>query len=74
MTTRTVTFDPIRLIARYCNQGMTDREIAEELGVSIRTVQGWRSGRQRLTRTRADELAIGLGLHPVLLWPEWGAL
>ena len=68
-----VSFDPRPILARF-HPDLHDREIAEQLGVSWRTIQNWRGGQRRLTSKRADELAIALGLHPVLLWPEWGHL
>jgi len=72
--TAPVSYDPAPVLDRREYLHLLDREIAEQLGVTTGTIRNWRSGRRRLTRKRADELAIGLGLHPVLIWPEWGAL
>lgn len=49
---------------------VTDAVIASELGVTRRTVRRWRHG-TRLTPRDADRYAVGVGLHPCLLWPEW---
>ena len=74
MPAPSATFDPRPILARHEFVHLLDREIGEQLGVSSRTIQNWRGGKRRLSRKRADELAVGLGLHPVLIWPEWGHL
>lgn len=47
-------------------------EIAEILGVADRTISRWTNG-QRISETVADRVAIKLGTHPCLIWPEWWA-
>jgi len=46
------------------------QRIADRCGVTPRTVHRWYSGVQLSERT-ADRVAIALGTHPALLWPEW---
>lgn len=55
------------------NQPVTlhDHEAAELLGVTQRTVQRWRRNRSRLSVVMADQAACALGLHVVLLWPDF---
>ena len=49
---------------------LTNREIGLLMGVSRSAVANLRN--RGLTRYRADEFATRvLGLHPVLVWPEW---
>jgi len=49
------------------------QRIADRCGVTPRTVQRWCDGVQLSERT-ADRVAIALGTHPALLWPEWADL
>lgn len=42
----------------------------ELLGTSPEQVRRWRKG-QRISRLAADRAACRLGLHPLLIWPEW---
>ena len=49
----------------------TNAALARRLGVSVRTV--WRWNHHGLSDTQADHGAIALGLHPVLVWPDWFA-
>ncbi len=46
--------------------GLTARRLAAELGVSGTTVRN--AGRRGLNDRQADEWAIRLGLHPLLVW------
>jgi len=64
------TYDPAPLMALFHNAD--DHEVARRLGVSRSAVRFWRTGGRRISATAADEITIRLGLHPVLLWPEWG--
>jgi len=43
--------------------------LAELLGVSDRTVVRWLV--VGLLDTQADRMAVRLGYHPSMLWPEW---
>lgn len=45
-------------------------EIAQRCSVTRRTVYRWRAAGS-LTWMKADEVAVTLGLHPVLIWPEF---
>jgi hypothetical protein len=63
-------FDPAPVLARF--PGASNGEVADLLGVTIRTVNRWRSGHTGIICKLADEIATQhLGLHPALLWPEW---
>lgn len=64
------TYDPAPLMALFHNAD--DYEIAQRLGVSRSAVRFWRTGDRRISAGVADEITIRIGLHPVLLWPEWG--
>lgn len=48
----------------------TDQITAEALGVSLRTIRRWRAG-GNVDHRMADELAIRIGSHPLLVWPHW---
>lgn len=50
--------------------GFTTEKFAQMAGVSISAAMKWRH-LGRIPRDAADDVAIGLGLHPVMLWPEW---
>jgi hypothetical protein len=63
-------FDPAPVMAQL--RGLTDREAAERIGADRQMVNFWRNGRRRMTEETADRAACALGLHPTLLWPEWG--
>lgn len=62
-------YDPAPILALF--HGAVDEEVADRLGVSLSAVQRWRTGTRRIRAQTADELAIHIGLHPVLIWPEW---
>ena len=62
------TFDPAPVLDDY--PGRTDRELAGLLDVSVPTIRSWRTGRRQLKATQADTLAIRVGLHPAILWPD----
>ena len=40
-------------------------------GASRKSVERWRH-RGAVSERDADRVAVGLGLHPAMLWPEWG--
>lgn len=63
------TFDPAPILADF--PGRSSTELAEILNVTPCTIRGWRTGRRRLKVEKADELAIRIGTHPALLWPDW---
>ena len=44
-------------------------ELAYLTGISARTLH--RSFQRGLTDNTADRAAIGLGLHPIIIWPHW---
>ena len=50
--------------------GVSLRELGVRVGVTVDTVRKW-AHRDRVPDLRADALAVALGLHPSLLWPEW---
>lgn len=52
---------------------VTDAQIAEALGVSVRAVQRWRHDGVRLHWAVADRLAVRAGLDAALLWDDWYA-
>ena len=45
------------------------RQIADYLGVSTRRVYRWR--REGIRYYDADRVALALGLHPLLVWPDY---
>lgn len=53
----------------------TDRDararLAVACGVSRRTIERWHAAGS-LSAASADKAAIGLRLHPLLIWPHWG--
>lgn len=66
-------FDPAPILARFPADAKVT-EIADELGVSTSTVHHWRGGRRRLSEELADQLAIRIDSHPLLIWgPDWEA-
>lgn len=53
--------------------GLAWDELAERLDVSFRTLLRIMSAK-RVSLADADRMAVRLGLHPVMLWPdEWVA-
>jgi lambda repressor-like predicted transcriptional regulator len=48
------------------------RAMATVAGVSRRTLYRWRSG-ARVSERHADRCAVALGLHPLLIWPDFHA-
>lgn len=54
---------------------ITDPELADTLGTSIRQIQRWRHGHRIRIRDNdelaaADRMAIAAGTHPLVVWPE----
>lgn len=43
--------------------------LAELLGFSVRTLQRWRIA--GVPDRHADQMAINLGCHPCVIWPDW---
>lgn len=66
-------------ICRYClidgrshvRQGTcyTDKELAGDLGQNLQQIYRWR--RNGITTQQADQLAVRIGSHPALIWPDW---
>lgn len=50
-------------------QTFTTGALAAELGVPPQTIYRWR--RRGIPPYRADELAVELGSHPLIIWPAW---
>ena len=48
-----------------------DKTVALMLNVNRVTVGKWRREPQLISEWYADELAIGLGMHPIEIWPDW---
>lgn len=44
-----------------------DAQVAAMCSVDVRTVNRWRTDR-RLTVLSADRVAIGMGMHPAVVW------
>lgn len=71
---------PLERLARAkhstCGEGdFSDNEFARMVGVSNRAVARWRAAGDVIPWTTADKAAIGLGLHPIVIWPkEWADL
>lgn len=57
--------DPLRisLAAARVNAGLTQDQVATQLGVTKRTVIDWEKGRTEPTVSRAYQLAALFGLH-----------
>lgn len=66
MTTTGLEAGPLLTLARADTAQLT----AEALGVSRRTVERWKAG-GNVDPRRADELAVRIGTHPLLIWPHW---
>lgn len=56
--------EPLAALTRL-DQG----ELARVAGVSRRTVCRWKA--LGMNQWIADRLAIALGYHPAVVWPEW---
>jgi hypothetical protein len=65
-------YDPTPILARFPADA-SSQEVASYLDVSQSLIRYWRCGRRRLSEETADRIAIRLGLHPLNIWPEWGA-
>lgn len=61
-------FDPAPVLGQF--PGARNAEIAEALDVAPSTVANWRAGRLRIGEWMADRIAVDLGLHISMLWPE----
>ncbi len=55
------------LLARF--PGWTSQAIADELGVTRRTIERWKVGGQ-IRAEHADGLAAAAGCHQFVIWPE----
>lgn len=53
-------------------RGWSANDIADELGMTRRTVQRWLAREETLMqRAAAEDICDALGLHPAMLWSEW---
>lgn len=64
----------LAIAARLIQEDGNDDErtlgaMAAQIGVSVQTIHRWRS--HGMTITAADRAAVALGLHPLLVWPEF---
>jgi hypothetical protein len=50
---------------------LSSRDVAELIGCESSCVRHWRRGARLLTVAKADAFACALGLHPLLLWPDF---
>ena len=48
-----------------------DKTVARMLNINRVTVGKWRRTPHQISEWYADELAIGLGMHPIEIWPDW---
>lgn len=63
---------PFERTVNGCSWGATpDRWISFRCDVSDTTASRWRA-RNWLSVRDADQAALALGVHPVLIWPEFG--
>ena len=63
-------FDTKALLAKFPPHA-TSEVIADVLGVKPATIERWRCTVCNLEFTRADEMAIRIGLHPCEIWDNW---
>jgi hypothetical protein len=63
---------PFAAIVDYC--GTDDATLAEMLGLTRRTVQRCRSEGRVISLKKAEDYAHALGVHPTVLWSEYGRL
>lgn len=50
---------------------LSDSTVATMLNINRITVGKWRREPQMISEWYADELAIGLGMHPIEIWTNW---
>ncbi len=71
---RRPTFDATPLLRQATlaveEPSLTGEQLAVALGTSRQQVRRWQAG-GRLQEETADRAAVALGLHPVMIWPEW---
>lgn len=65
---------PLEPLLRLCAirheitvEEIADSQVAAMCSVDVRTVNRWRAER-RLNVISADRVAIGMGMHPALIW------
>lgn len=69
-------YDPspiIRIAAQQCRKGLdpaTHQEMADFLGVHLKTLTRWMRGEHLLTEEVADRVTLKLGLHLLNVWPN----
>lgn len=52
---------------------VSDRDLADLLGVERSTIRAWRVGRNQIADNTADHYAATLHMHPWEIWPELAA-
>lgn len=69
-------YDPspiLRIAAQQCRKGLdpaTHQEMADFLGVHLKTLTRWMRGEHLLTEEVADRVTLKLGLHLLNIWPD----
>lgn len=65
---RTIQSERIRFYRK--NSGFTQREVAERLGVDLKTYTNWENSRVDLTRDKIEKVASVLGIEFEKIWNE----
>lgn len=52
-------------------ESVSPARLAEAVGVTARTVHRWKAKGRVIPINSCDRLAINLGWHPCVIWPEW---
>ena len=68
---RMVPTEPLRAYIRKTYVGINYRQIGNKLGTSQGAIQKLMTGNDVMLWNKADQYAIRLGLHPVLIWEDW---
>lgn len=69
-------YDPspiLQIAAQQCRKGLdaaTHQEMADFLGVHLKTLTRWMRGEHLLTEEVADRVTLKLGLHLLNIWPD----
>ena len=58
---------PIEAIINFDHT--TARQVAELLGASMQSIQRYKN--DGIPRSKADQLAIAMDLHPCAIWPDF---
>lgn len=51
-------------------EGLSVRQVADAVGMQPRSIQRWKENGGVPVGT-CDRVAIALGWHPCVIWPEW---